>query len=199
MIDKILTHLRMPLQPESLRDGTVAYDVTGEPILRGEWDEGIERGPPPSWDGVAPPAPDGHPEPLELPIACTPYSCSGPESPDSGTAVQSWQNFAHVQQDALVFDAFWTFVRVAGVEPTNNESERTLRHAVIYRHICLGTQSEAGSRFVERILTVEASLRRQQRDMLQFLTDACQAALLNSAPPSLIPTQHTATSMLAAA
>ena len=98
-----------------------------------------------------------------------------------------------------VFDAFWTFVRVAGVEPTNNESERTLRHAVIYRHICLGTQSEAGSRFVERILTVEASLRRQQRDMLQFLNDACQAALLNSAPPSLIPTQHTATSMLAAA
>ncbi len=84
-------------------------------------------------------------------------------------------------------------------EPTNNESERTLRHAVIYRHICLGTQSEAGSRFVERILTVEASLRRQQRDMLQFLTDACQAALLDSAPPSLIPTQHTPTSLLAAA
>ena len=27
--------------------------------------------------------------------------------------------------------AMWTFVRVEGVEPSNNDSERALRHAVI--------------------------------------------------------------------
>ena len=85
-----------------------------------------------------------------------------------------------------VFDSFWTFVRLEGVEPTNNAAERAVRHGVLYRTICLGTQSEAGSRFVERILTVEATLRRQRRDMLQFLTQTCRAALNATTPPSLI-------------
>jgi len=48
----------------------------------------------------------------------------------------------------------WTFVRVEGIEPTNNEAERSLRHAVLYRKTSGGTDSESGSRFVERILTV---------------------------------------------
>lgn len=89
-----------------------------------------------------------------------------------------------------LFDAFWTFVRVPGVEPTNNEAERTVRHGVLYRKICLGTQSEAGSRFVERILTVEACLRRLRRDMLEFLTEACRAACTGSKPPSQVGSPH---------
>ena len=44
-------------------------------------------------------------------------------------------------------DWLWTFVDVAGVEPTNNASERALRHAVIWRKLSFGTQSAAGSRF----------------------------------------------------
>lgn len=99
-----------------------------------------------------------------------------------------------------VFDSFWTFVRVEGVEPTNNASERAIRHGVLYRHISLGTQSDEGSRFVERILTVEASLRRQGRDMRRFLLDACHAQLWDTAPPSLIPCEnHGASAILQAA
>jgi transposase len=94
-----------------------------------------------------------------------------------------------------VFDSFWTFVRVEGVEPTNNCAERAVRHGVLYRTICLGTQSDAGSRFVERILTVEATLRRQQRDMLAFLTQACHAAMGAAAPPSLIQVEEAALSL----
>ena len=30
--------------------------------------------------------------------------------------------------------ARWTFVRTQGVEPTNNEAERALRHGVLWRH-----------------------------------------------------------------
>ena len=45
----------------------------------------------------------------------------------------------------------WTFVRVEGIEPTNNDAERALRHGVIYRKLSGGTASESGSRFVERM------------------------------------------------
>src|SRR5205823_6053685 len=55
--------------------------------------------------------------------------------------------------------AFWTFTRVQGVEPTNNAAERALRAAVIWRKTSFGTHSAAGSRFVERMMTVVVSLR----------------------------------------
>ena len=86
------------------------------------------------------------------------------------------------------FDSLWTFVRVRGVEPTNNPAEQVIRHGVIIRKISGGTHSEAGSRFVERILTVHATLRRQNRNILEFLREACVARLQGSAPPSLLPT-----------
>jgi transposase len=85
-------------------------------------------------------------------------------------------------------EAMWTFVRVEGVEPTNNSAERAVRHGVIYRKLSGGTKSEAGSRFVERILTVHATLRLQSRPILSFLRAASEARLRRSAPPSLLPT-----------
>jgi transposase len=86
-----------------------------------------------------------------------------------------------------VWPALWLFVERAGVEPTNNEAERAVRHAVMWRKSSGGTHSELGSRFVERILTVLATLRRQNRDALQFLRDACQAHFSGSESPSLLP------------
>jgi transposase len=50
--------------------------------------------------------------------------------------------------------ALWTFARVDGVEPTNNGSERALRPVVLWRKGCFGCDSAAGSRFVERLLSV---------------------------------------------
>src|SRR5262249_9358203 len=38
-----------------------------------------------------------------------------------------------------VEEGLWTFARVEGIEPTNNASERALRHAVIWRRISGGT------------------------------------------------------------
>jgi len=83
--------------------------------------------------------------------------------------------------------ALWTFVDQAGVEPTNNAAERALRRSVIWRRRSFGSQSEAGSRFVERIQTAVITLRQQQRDVLDFLTQACQAAVSGTDPPSLLP------------
>lgn len=86
-----------------------------------------------------------------------------------------------------VFPAFWTFVRVQGVEPTNNAAERALRPVVLYRKGCFGTHSEKGSRFVERMFTVVVTLRQQKRDVLEYLTQACTRATKGLKPMSLLP------------
>jgi hypothetical protein len=47
--------------------------------------------------------------------------------------------------------------------------------------------SEAGSRFVERIQTAAITLRQQKWEVLDFLTQACRAAISGTDPPSLLP------------
>lgn len=83
--------------------------------------------------------------------------------------------------------ALWTFVAVEGVEPTNNDAERPLRRPVLWRRRSFGTQSAAGSRFVERVLTAVTTLRQQKWDVLDYLTEACAAAVQDKPPPSLLP------------
>jgi transposase len=82
--------------------------------------------------------------------------------------------------------ALWTFARVEGVEPTNNVAERALRPAVLWRKGSFGADSEAGSRFAWRLLTVAATCRQQGRSLLDFLVVASEAVLRGSPPPSLI-------------
>lgn len=83
--------------------------------------------------------------------------------------------------------ALWTFAHVAGVEPTNNAAERALRPAVLWRKGSFGTQSDHGSRFVERIMTIVATCKQQGRGLLDFLVTAITAARLGLPPPSLVP------------
>ena len=85
-----------------------------------------------------------------------------------------------------VEDALWTFATHPDVEPTNNAAERALRAAVIWRKTSYGTQSEAGSRFVERILTVVTSARQQGRHPFELVRDAIQAQRSGTTPPSLL-------------
>jgi transposase len=86
--------------------------------------------------------------------------------------------------------ALWTFARVHGVEPTNNVAERALRPAVLWRKGCFGSDSEAGSRFAERLLTVVATCRQQGRSLVEFLVTAGEAALRGLPPPSLLPARR---------
>ena len=83
--------------------------------------------------------------------------------------------------------ALWTFVREPGVEQTNNFAERAIRPAVLWRKGSFGTHSEHGSRFVERILSVVASLKQQGRNALEFLIAALGSYLGGQKPPSLLP------------
>jgi transposase len=83
--------------------------------------------------------------------------------------------------------ALWTFVRVEGIDPTNNSAERSLRAAVLWRKVSYGTQSESGSRFVASMLTVLTSCQQQGRNALSYLTACCQAFYENRPIPSLVP------------
>jgi transposase len=83
-------------------------------------------------------------------------------------------------------DHLWTFLQVEGVEPTNNAAERALRHAVIWRKLSFGTQSAAGSRFVERLLTVIETCRRAGRNVFAWLTEAIGAHFHREGTPPLL-------------
>lgn len=98
-----------------------------------------------------------------------------------------WYRIQGISAELLAkWEALWTFARVAGVEPTNNGAERALRPAVLWRKGCFGAQSAAGNQFVERMLTVIATCRQQDRHLLTFLTDAISAHWAGQPAPVLV-------------
>lgn len=80
--------------------------------------------------------------------------------------------------------ALWNFVDRHGVDPTNNHAERELRAFVLWRRRSFGTQSERGNRFAERLMTIAHTARKQNRNVLAFLTD-CMASRNGGSMPSL--------------
>jgi transposase len=104
-----------------------------------------------------------------------------------GTLLNHTQTAKTCANILKVEPALWTFVDQPGVQPTNNAAERVLRRAVLWRKRSFGSQSEHGLRFTERILTTVTTLRQQQRNVLDYLTAACQAQHLGLPAPSLLP------------
>jgi hypothetical protein len=103
------------------------------------------------------------------------YSCSGIDHVES------------MCRDLLRLEpAMWTFVYEDGVVPTNNTAERDIRKGVMWRTVSFGTDSEAGSRFAERILTASETCRKQDRDLFSFLTQLCAAFQAGDPLPSLL-------------
>lgn len=58
---------------------------------------------------------------------------------------------------------------------------------MIWRKINLGTQSDRGDRFVERMFTVIATCKQQSRNVLDFMAQAVHAYFGGTKTPSLIP------------
>jgi len=82
--------------------------------------------------------------------------------------------------------ALWTFVHVPGAEPTNNRAERAIRPGVLWRTVSFGTQTSAGSRFVERVMTAVATCRQHERNVLTYLTAVATAGYARTSAPSLL-------------
>jgi transposase len=84
--------------------------------------------------------------------------------------------------------ARWTGGRHPAVEPTTNAAERAIRPGVRWRNGRFGPQSPEGSRVVEAMMTVVATLTQPPRHGLDQVTTACEAALWGAPAPSLLPT-----------
>jgi len=80
----------------------------------------------------------------------------------------------------------WTFVEDQAVAPTNNFAEQLVRQGVLWRKTSFGTQSERGARYVERILTVCATCRLQNRSIIEYLRHACHNHLHGMLAPNLV-------------
>ncbi len=83
-------------------------------------------------------------------------------------------------------EALWTFVDHAGVEPTNNHAERELRGLVMWRRRSFGSQSERGTQFAARMMSIAQTARKQGRDVLDFLAACCAPRPKGAAAPSLL-------------
>jgi transposase len=84
-------------------------------------------------------------------------------------------------------EAYFRFITTPGIEPTNNLAEQAIRFVVIDRRITLGTRSEIGRRWCERIWTVIATCAQQGRSAFKFLLDSIHAYFGGGLSPSLLP------------
>ncbi len=89
--------------------------------------------------------------------------------------------------------ALWTFVVTEEVEPTNNHAEREIRAFVLWRKRSFGTQSVRGNLFAENMMTIAHTARKQNRNVLQFLTACCTAHRDGTTAPSLFAAAKAAT------
>jgi transposase len=95
-------------------------------------------------------------------------------------------------------EALWRFGWVADLEPTNNHAERMLRPAVQWRKKSLGSHSQQGCRFVERMLSAIHTLRLQNRSVIDYLAQTLRASRQDKPALSLLPqTIHSSTAIAA--
>jgi transposase len=81
---------------------------------------------------------------------------------------------------------YFRFLTTPGIEPTNNQTEQAIRHVVIDRHITQGTRGQRGQRWCERVWTMIATCRQQNRGVFQFFCNAINAYFQQEAAPSLL-------------
>jgi transposase len=79
-------------------------------------------------------------------------------------------------------EALWFFLEHEGVESTNNRAERALRFGVLWRKRSLGTQSEKGNRWVERILSFKETCRIKSKSTFPLLVECFRAFFTNTEP-----------------
>ena len=82
-----------------------------------------------------------------------------------------------------IWPTLWNFTDHATAEATNNRAERALRHAVLWRRTSNGTQTDAGERFVERILSIRETCRLNQQPLHDYLVDVHTARLTGQPIP----------------
>ena len=80
--------------------------------------------------------------------------------------------------------SLYTFLRIAGVEPTNNVAERAVRAIVVKRKCAFGSISEKGFRWLERSFSFKQTCRQQEWPYFEMLR-GCISNHLQGLPQDL--------------
>jgi hypothetical protein len=84
------------------------------------------------------------------------------------------------------FDYLFNFIRIDGVEPTNNISEQGIRSAVQWRKLCFGNRSDAGAVLTSRLLTATGTCQLYNKSSLEYLGNVIKAYRYDYDIPSLL-------------
>lgn len=84
------------------------------------------------------------------------------------------------------YDKLFYFMKHEAVDCTNNAAERALRHIVLWRKTSYGTQSDMGSRFLERSISVWMTLKQQEKEVFSFFCQAYRSTFDPSVPTPAI-------------
>jgi transposase len=79
----------------------------------------------------------------------------------------------------------WVYTQVEGVEPTNNEAERSIRPAVLWKKNSYGVESDRGARYAESMMSIWATSRRNGVSPVKFLKDLVRSSRSNTPAPSI--------------
>ena len=83
---------------------------------------------------------------------------------------------------ALKMDTLWKILDEYGVEPTNNRAERAMSFVVVWRKRSLGSQSDKGLRWVERILSLKETCRIKAKAPFSALVEMVSAYFKEQQP-----------------
>jgi len=79
----------------------------------------------------------------------------------------------------------WTFTKEKDIEPTNNAAEQSIRPAVLWKKRSFGVESVRGGRYVESMLSIWATSRRNGANPIVFLRELIRCYRKNALTPSI--------------
>ncbi len=83
---------------------------------------------------------------------------------------------------------WWRLSKIPGchpLQPTNNEAERALRWAVMFRKITFGTRTSEGSRSFAALLSVLETCRLRNIDPWDYIAKVITLGRKGMAPPPI--------------
>jgi hypothetical protein len=79
----------------------------------------------------------------------------------------------------------WRFTQEKDIEPTNNVAEQSIRPAVLWKKRSFGVESERGAQYVESMLSIWATSRRNGVNPIAFVRELIHSYRANSYAPSI--------------
>ena len=95
------------------------------------------------------------------------------------------RNVPKCEMTMKVEPLLWTFTQKAGIEPTNNIAERSLRPAVLWKKRSFGVESDRGGQYVESMLSIWATSRLNGVNPIEFLRELIHSYRSNTPVPSI--------------